>query len=89
MSRITTDQLREAVLDAGSFVSWDREPLTLPVTESYARELTDARVASGLDESVLTGQGSVFGRQVAIILCEFSFLGGSIGVAAEIGRAHV
>ncbi|AKN16215.1 acetyl-coenzyme A carboxylase carboxyl transferase subunits beta/alpha [Mycobacterium haemophilum] len=82
MSRITTDQLRDAVLDAGSFVSWDREPLALPVTESYTRELTDARAASGLDESVLTGQGRVFGRQVAIVVCEFSFLGGSIGVAA-------
>ncbi|WP_251981893.1 hypothetical protein, partial [Mycobacterium tuberculosis] len=26
MSRITTDQLRHAVLDRGSFVSWDSEP---------------------------------------------------------------
>lgn len=82
MSRITTDQLRDAVLDAGSFVSWDHEPLALPVTESYARELTDARAATGLDESVLTGEGQVCGRRVAIVVCEFSFLGGSIGVAA-------
>jgi acyl-CoA carboxylase subunit beta len=82
VSRITTDQLRDAVLDQGSFVSWDREPLAVPVTESYARELADARAATGLDESVLTGEGRIYGRKVAVVVCEFSFLAGSIGVAA-------
>ena len=82
MSRITTEQLRDAVLDQGSFASWDVEPLALPVSDSYARELSDAQAASGLDESVLTGEGRIFGRRVAVVVCEFSFLGGSIGVAA-------
>ena len=82
MSRITTDQLRDAVLDEGSFVSWDRQPLPLPISDSYARELADARAATGRDEAVLTGEGRVFGRRVAVAVCEFSFLGGSIGVAA-------
>jgi acyl-CoA carboxylase subunit beta len=82
VSRITTEQLRDAVLDLGSFASWDVEPLTLPVGDSYARELSDAQAASGLDESVLTGEGRIFGRRVAVVVCEFSFLGGSIGVAA-------
>jgi acetyl-CoA carboxylase carboxyl transferase beta subunit len=82
VSRITTDQLRDAVLDEGSFISWDSEPLALPVSESYARELAKARAASGLDESVITGEGRVSGRRVAVVVCEFSFLGGSIGVAA-------
>jgi acetyl-CoA carboxylase carboxyl transferase subunit beta len=82
VSRITTDQLRDAVLDKGSFVSWDREPLAVPASESYAKELADARAAAGLDEAVLTGEGRVFGRRVAVVVCEFNFLGGSIGVAA-------
>ena len=82
MSRITTDQLLDAVLDAGSFVSWDADPLAVPVSESYARELADARQATGLDEAVQTGEGLIFGRRVAVVVCEFSFLGGSIGVAA-------
>lgn len=69
-------------MDQGSFVSWDVEPLALPVSDSYARELSDAQAASGLDESVLTGEGRIFGRRVAVVVCEFSFLGGSIGVAA-------
>jgi acyl-CoA carboxylase subunit beta len=82
VSRVTTDQLRDAVLDEGSFVSWDRQPLALPISDSYARELADARAATGRDEAVLTGEGRVFGRRVAVAVCEFSFLGGSIGVAA-------
>ncbi|BBX95103.1 acetyl-coenzyme A carboxylase carboxyl transferase subunits beta/alpha [Mycobacterium lacus] len=82
MSHITTDQLRDAVLDEGSFVSWDNDPLAMPVSESYARELAAARDATGRDESVLTGEGRLCGRRVAVVVCEFGFLGGSIGVAA-------
>jgi len=82
VSRITTDQLQDAVLDDGSFVSWDAEPLAVPVSESYAKELAHAREATGLDEAVQTGEGRIFGRRVAVAVCDFSFLGGSIGVAA-------
>jgi len=60
VSRIPTSALRQAVLDAGSFVSWD----------------------TGVDESVITGEGLVHGRRVAVIASEFDFLAGSIGVAA-------
>ena len=31
---------------------------------------------------MLTGEGAVFGRRVAVVACEFDFLAGSIGVAA-------
>ncbi|WP_156690511.1 acetyl-coenzyme A carboxylase carboxyl transferase subunits beta/alpha [Mycobacterium sp. Marseille-P9652] len=82
MSPITAGQLRDAVLDEGSFTSWDREPLAVATGDSYARELAGARAATGLDESVLTGEGRIFGRRVAVVVCEFRFLGGSIGVAA-------
>ncbi|MGA8548377.1 MAG: carboxyl transferase domain-containing protein, partial [Mycobacterium sp.] len=82
MSRIGTDELRDAVLDEGTFVSWDTTPLVVPTNAAYARELADARAATGRDESVLTGEGLVFGRRVAVVVCEFEFLGGSIGVAA-------
>src|ERR1700749_291614 len=82
MSRIGTDELRDAVLDEGTFISWDNTPLMVPTNASYARELADARAASGRDESVLTGEGRVFGRRVAVVVCEFEFLGGPIGGAA-------
>ena len=82
MSRIRALELRDAVLDDGSFVSWDEAPLQVPVSAAYRRELDAAAAATGLDEAVLTGEGTVFGRRVALIACEFDFLAGSIGVAA-------
>jgi acetyl-CoA carboxylase carboxyl transferase subunit beta len=82
VGRIGTEELRDAVLDDGSFVSWDSPPLEVATTDSYARELAAARAASGHDESVLTGEGLIFGRRVAVVVCDFDFLGGSIGVAA-------
>ncbi len=82
MSRIGAAELRDAVLDAGSFRSWDTAPLDVAPDAQYARELAAARAASGLDEAVMTGEGRVFGRRVAVVACEFSFLAGSIGVAA-------
>jgi len=82
VSRIRALELRDAVLDDGSFVSWDEAPLQVPVSAAYRRELDAAAAATGLDEAVLTGEGTVFGRRVALIACEFDFLAGSIGVAA-------
>ncbi|MET0476277.1 MAG: carboxyl transferase domain-containing protein [Mycobacterium sp.] len=82
MSRIGAVALRDAVLDEGSFLSWDVEPIDVGANEAYRRELAEARAATGLDESVLTGEGTVFGRRVAVVASEFGFLAGSIGVAA-------
>ena len=82
MSRIGALALRDAVLDDGSYSSWDTAPLSVATTEGYRRELASASAATGLDESVLTGEGRVFGRRVAVVACEFDFLAGSIGIAA-------
>ena len=82
MSRIGAIELRDAVLDTGSFRTWDTTPLVVDGSEAYQRELDAAAAKTGLDESVLTGEGTVFGRRVALVACEFDFLAGSIGVAA-------
>ncbi|WP_046301906.1 carboxyl transferase domain-containing protein [Mycobacterium sp. UM_Kg27] len=82
MSRTGADEVRDAVLDRGSFLSWDAAPLAVPVSESYAAELAAARAATGRDEAVLTGEGRINGRRVAVIASDFDFLAGSIGVAA-------
>ena len=82
MSRIGAFELRDAVLDADSFRSWDTPPMKAGGSAEYRRELADAAAKTGLDESVLTGEGTVFGRRVALVACEFDFLAGSIGVAA-------
>ncbi|QEN15963.1 carboxyl transferase domain-containing protein [Mycolicibacterium sp. ELW1] len=82
MSRIGAAELRDAALDPGSFRSWDSAPLDVGADAAYAGELEQARAKTGFDEAVLTGEGTVHGRRVAVVACEFDFLAGSIGVAA-------
>ncbi|HOW95725.1 MAG TPA: carboxyl transferase domain-containing protein, partial [Mycolicibacterium fallax] len=82
MARTNARELCDLILDDGSFVSWDTEPLAVPAGPEYAAELAAARAATGCDESVLTGAGTVSGRPVAVVASEFDFLAGSIGVAA-------
>jgi acyl-CoA carboxylase subunit beta len=80
--RPTARDVVAAVLDPGSWRGWD-EPLTaLPADPGYRAALVAARGRTGLDESVITGEGRIGGRRVALVAGEFGFLGGSIGVAA-------
>ncbi|WP_328630020.1 carboxyl transferase domain-containing protein, partial [Streptomyces lycii] len=75
-------RLIEAVVDPGSLRSWD-EPVEIAYEDGrYREDLARARERTGLDESVITGEGRVRGRRVAVVACEFRFLAGSIGVAA-------
>jgi acyl-CoA carboxylase subunit beta len=79
---MTAEQLLAALLDAGTYRSWDSVPVDVRPDPGYAAELSRARAATGLDESVRTGEGLLGGRRVAVAVSEFGFLGGSIGVAA-------
>ena len=75
-------ELIDLVADDGTFRSWD-EPITASDRiQAYAADLERARARSGADESVLTGECLVGGKRVAVVVSEFSFLGGSIGVDA-------
>ena len=48
----------------------------------YAQELAAAAEKTRQDESIITGEGTLRGRRVAVVAGEFGFLAGSIGVAA-------
>ena len=45
-------------------------------TREYADELACAREKTGLDEAVITGVATIRGRRVAMLVCDFGFLGG-------------
>ena len=83
--RLGARELLDTVLDEGSWASWDSAPAQpAPEGSPYAAELAAARDRSGCDEAIITGEGRIRGRRVAIIAGEFRFLAGSIGaVAAE------
>ena len=80
--RYSARELISGVLDEGSWRSWDTAPLTVadPGSE-YEQDLVRARERSGEDEAVLTGEGTIRGHRVAVVISEFSFLAGSVGAA--------
>ncbi len=80
--RLNALEFVDLVLDEDSFVRWDREPVAVAVDEAYAADLQKARDRTGLDEAVVTGAGRINGRSVAVLVGEFGFLAGSVGVAA-------
>nr|WP_232546885.1 acetyl-CoA carboxylase carboxyltransferase subunit beta [Streptomyces antimycoticus] len=81
-SRASARELIEAIVDPGSWHGWD-EPVAITTDDpDYRADLERARERTGLDESVITGEGRIEGRRVALVACEFRFLAGSIGVAA-------
>ena len=80
--RPSASELIDLLTDPGTFVSWDSTPIDVHPDAAYAAALAAARVKAGTDEAVVTGEGRIRGRRVAIIACEFRFLAGSIGIAA-------
>jgi acetyl-CoA carboxylase carboxyl transferase subunit beta len=83
---LTAREILAELLDSGTFRSWDApassDPAGTGAEPGYAADLARARERTGLDESVITGEGRVGGHRVALAVSEFGFLGGSIGVVA-------
>ena len=71
----------DRLVDPGSFRSWDTAPDRTGVTGVYHDQLNRAEQRSGADEAVLTGRATIAGHPVAVVVSDFGFLGGSIGVA--------
>src|SRR3954447_4837454 len=81
-ARVSAAELIDLVLDEGSWRSWDTPPVRAAATEEYAAQFAHAAERSGVDESVLSGEGLMKGRRVAVVMGEFAFLAGSIGRAS-------
>ncbi len=84
---MSADAVIAEVADPGSFEAWDRDvvssdPLHFVDARPYRQRLADAAAKSGADDSVITGMARIDGRPLALVVSEFGFLGGSIGVAA-------
>ncbi len=75
------------ILDPGSFHETERsvtalDPIHFREPQPYRQRVLEAQRRTGLTEAALTGTGSLYGREVVIAALDFSFLGGSVGVAS-------
>ncbi len=74
-----------ALLDEGSFEEHDAglrpgDPLGFCTPEgSYAGKLAEAQARSGESDAVVGGLGRIDGRPLSVAVCDFGFIGGSMG----------
>lgn len=83
---VAGSQVREvldALVDAGSWAEYDI-PVPPPVGASatYLDQLAKAGAKSQSDESVIAGRAALNGMSVTLVVGDFAFLAGSVGVSA-------
>lgn len=82
--RVAAHLYIELLLDEDSFVETDPDlvsgdPLEFQDLKAYPDRLKAAAVKSGRNSAVITGQGRLEGRPVAMAVMDFRFIGGSMG----------
>ncbi|HEX2282965.1 MAG TPA: acetyl-CoA carboxylase, carboxyltransferase subunit beta [Thermomicrobiales bacterium] len=83
--RLTAHDRIALLADEGSFQEWDPDlttddPLDFKVgDESYLDKATSTAIKSGIPEAVISGEMTVGGRRLAIVVADFAFMGASMG----------
>lgn len=92
--RISASERLKLIVDDGSFVEIDEDlesgdPLNFKDTVSYKDRLKEYQKKCGLKEAVISGDATINGHPVSIIVMDFSFMGGSMGsvVGEKVSRA--
>ena len=88
MTHTSAHDLINKVLDPDSFISWDTPPDYGSISPSYEADLARAREKSGVDEAVITGEGTVGGVRVAFVLSEFFAGPGEICLSPPLRAGH-
>src|SRR5262249_31604990 len=57
------------------------DPLEFVDSKPYPERLSQARRATGRNDAVMVGTGKIEGQPAAVGVMDFSFLGGSMGIA--------
>ena len=74
------------LFDDGKFEELPRpavqDPLKFRDSKKYSDRLRDVRAKTGLEDSILAGIGTVKGLRLVACAHDFSFIGGSLGMAA-------
>lgn len=79
-------ELIAEICDADSFAAWDTDvvstdPLEFVDRLPYTQRLAEAQERSGVNEAIVTGRGRILGTAVVLLVGEFRFLAGTMGVA--------
>ncbi len=82
--RISARERLKLLVDEGSFVEMDAsltssDPLQFRDKMSYRERIEDNRKKSGLEEAAVSGEATIGGHPVMIVVMDFSFMGGSMG----------
>ncbi len=92
--RVPADARVAMLADEGTFEVWSglieaQDALEFVDTQAYPERLTKARQKVGRPDAILTGGALLDGQPVALVVMDFSFLGGSMGsvVGEEIASA--
>lgn len=89
--RISAMERIKTLVDGGeiSEFSADVQPVNPIDFPEYTEKLRQAQEKTGIDEAVTTGVGRIEGREVALAMMSFKFMGGSMGsvVGERLARA--
>ena len=81
---LTARERVELLVDVGSFTETRRnlvslDPLAFSSRTSYRKNLSQDQRRTGLTDAVVTGQCTIGGHKVKLIVLDFGFMGGSMG----------
>ncbi len=92
--RMPVDARVDMLADEGTFERWSgriqaQDPLEFEDTQPYTERIEKAQKKHGRPDAIVTGAAELDGLPVALVVMDFSFLGGSMGsvVGEEIARA--
>lgn len=83
--RLSARERIDLLVDAGSFTEKDTDLLPgdplgfTSLGQPYTHKVTETQARTGLTEAVVSGSGNIDGLPVEIAVCDFSFLGASMG----------
>jgi acetyl-CoA carboxylase carboxyl transferase subunit beta len=85
--RMGADARLKSVFDEGKFTKIATpevplDPLKFRDERRYLDRLKDAKTKTGMDDAVLGGVGTLDGQEIVAAVQDFSFMGGSLGMAA-------
>lgn len=92
--RISARERLKLLVDEGSFIEMDAglssgDPLNFKDKVLYKEKLEENKRKTGLEDAAISGEATVEGHPIVLVIMDFSFIGGSMGsvVGEKIVRA--